>query len=235
MGGGPSWPGGHVWTRDPIVVLDTETTGLDAQTHSIVELALLRVEGLREVDFLWALLNPGPERLEAFAKSRAAEVNGLDPGELLRADALADLAPEVLHFLGEHPVLAYNAPFDAAFLRAELGRLGRPVPPNLAEGRQLDPLVWVRDVDRFVSGKPYRARGLRRHSLGPTAERRGLRPVGDLHRATTDARLLLALAKRLALREGVPGWTARLLRRQEGRRAAQDAERREFRASRVPR
>lgn len=211
------------------MVLDTETTGLDAQKHAIVELALLRVEGLREVEFYWALLNPGRERLEAFAKSRAAEVNGIDPGALARAEAFADVAREVLHFLGEHPLMAYNAPFDAAFLRVELARLGLPCPPNLVEGRQLDPRVWVSDVDRYVPGKRYRAEGRRRHSLSCAAERRGLKPVGDLHRATTDARLLLALARRLRAERDLPGWTARLLRRQEVRRAAQDADRAAFR------
>ena len=66
---------------------------------------------------------------------------------------------------------------------------------------------------------------------GPSAERRGLKPVGELHRATTDARLLLALAKHMATREKrIPGWTARLLRRQEARRAAQDADRAAYKA-----
>jgi len=223
-----SWPGGHVWTRDPFAVLDLETTGLDPGKFAIVEFAAVRVEALREVDSLSLLINPGPAELEAFSKSRAKEVNRIDPRELARAPFFWDGPLErILEFLGDLPLMAYNAPFDASFLRAALEGLELEVPTSLAPGNALDPLVWVRDVDRYVRK---RSPTDRRHSLASAAERRGLKPTGDLHRALADVRLTLALAKRLLREKRVPGWTARLLRRQEARREAQDEDRRAYRA-----
>jgi len=227
-----AWPGPHVWTRDPLVVFDTETTGLDPRNgHRVVELALVRAERLRPVRALATLLNPGREALEAFRGSRAAEANRIDPAELERAPRLWEIAGDVRNFVGELPLMAYNAPFDVKFLRAELLEiLGSDALPRglWREDDALDPLVWVRDADRFVRAAPYRARGLKRHCLAAAAERRGLAPEGELHRAETDARLLLDLARTLARERSIGGWTVRLLRRQAARRAAQDAERRAY-------
>jgi DNA polymerase III subunit epsilon len=223
----PRFPGDHDWTRDPFVVLDTETTGLDPRKHHVLELSMVRAEGLREVAHLSLLLNPGEEALKRFAGSGAARVNKIDPEHLRGAPTFRDEAREILDFLDGLPVMAYNAPFDAAFLRVELTRAGLPfVPVHLLAGKQLDPNVWVRDVDRYVRK---RSPADRRHSLASAAERRGLTPEGDLHRALTDARLTLTLARCLRIERNIMGWTARLLHRQEGRRAAQDVERREFR------
>lgn len=223
-----SWPGPHIWTRDPFIAFDTETTGLHPEKGDrVVELAMLRVEGLREVDFLSLLLHPGAVALNAFETSGAARVNKIQVQDLLQAPSFEEVAGEVLHFVGDLPLMAYNAPFDVSFLGAELSRLEVPsLPAGLLPGRALDPNVWVRDIDRYVKK---RSPTEKRHSLGVTAERWGVRVEGDLHRALSDARILLGVARALAKTRRVQGWTARLLRRQEARRAEQQDDRRRYR------
>ncbi|HZD11147.1 MAG TPA: exonuclease domain-containing protein, partial [Candidatus Binatia bacterium] len=44
----------------PLVVLDTETTGLSpAQGHRVVEVAAVRLQGWQQVESFDALVNPG--------------------------------------------------------------------------------------------------------------------------------------------------------------------------------
>ncbi|MBC7800612.1 MAG: DNA polymerase III subunit epsilon, partial [Gemmatimonadaceae bacterium] len=49
----------------------------------------------------------------------------------------ADIADDLLAFLGTSPLVAHNAPFDFGFLDAEFARIGRPA---LARDRMIDTL-----------------------------------------------------------------------------------------------
>ena len=57
---------------------------------------------------------------EAFA------VHGLSAEFLAEHPRFAEIADELLDFIGEDRVVIHNAEFDLAFLNAELARLGRP-------------------------------------------------------------------------------------------------------------
>lgn len=105
------------------IVIDTETTGLDPlDGHRIVEIACIELvrhvpsgrKFHRYVD---------PERdmpADAFA------VHGLTAEFLAEHKRFAEIADELLDFIGEDRVVIHNAEFDLAFLNAEFGRLGRP-------------------------------------------------------------------------------------------------------------
>jgi ATP-dependent DNA helicase PIF1 len=113
------WPG---WRRPltqlPIVVVDLETTGLEPSRDRIVELSL-SVPGGPRIDSLVAPQIPlGPQR-----------VHGLTEADLHAAPAFRDLAGAVLSLAATRLIVAHNAEFDVAFLRAELLRAGHPVPP----------------------------------------------------------------------------------------------------------
>ena len=114
-------------------------------------------------------------------------------------------------------LLVYNAPFDVRLLRAEVARAGAPPLPQLSVRRTLDPLVWVRDVDRFVKGKG-------RHQLGATAARWKVPATGRAHGALVDCRLTAGVARALAATGRIPRDVPTLLRRQAVRRAAQEAD-----------
>lgn len=125
------------------IVLDTETTGLEPeQGHRIIEIACLELHGRRPTGrHFHRYVNP--ERDIDFA---ASQVHGLTAEDLADKPKFADIADELLEFLGDAELLIHNAPFDVAFLNAELGRLQRPcidticrVTDTLAMARELHP------------------------------------------------------------------------------------------------
>jgi DNA polymerase-3 subunit epsilon len=125
------------------IVLDTETTGLEpGEGHRIIELACLELSGRRPTGrHFHRFLNP--ERLVDIA---ATQVHGLTAEDLLDKPRFADVADEFLEFVEGGELLIHNAPFDVAFLNAELERIGRPriesvcsVQDTLAMARDLHP------------------------------------------------------------------------------------------------
>lgn len=106
------------------IVLDTETTGLEpAQGHRIVEIGCVELFNRRlSGNNFHCYLNPGRESDEA-----ALEVHGLTTEFLADKPRFADIAEELLAFVGGAEIIIHNAPFDLAFLNAELARMKRPV------------------------------------------------------------------------------------------------------------
>ena len=71
----------------------------------------------------------------------ASRVHGLTRADLRGKPRFAEVAEEVLAFLGDAPLVAHNAPFDFGFLDAEFGRLGLP---PLDRGRMVDTLALAK-------------------------------------------------------------------------------------------
>jgi DNA polymerase-3 subunit epsilon len=120
------------------IVLDTETTGLDPfQGHRLVEIGCIELlNRIPTGQTFHRYLNPErdmPE--EAFA------VHGLTDGFLKDKPLFAEVADELVAFLGEAPLVIHNAGFDVGFLNAELERVGRPL---IARERMIDTLIIAR-------------------------------------------------------------------------------------------
>jgi len=120
------------------VLFDTETTGLDPLTGDrVIEVACLE---------LWRDLPTGvsfhrfmdPER---DIPEEATRVHGMTRADLRGKPRFAQVADELLAFLGDDPLIAHNAPFDFGFLDAELARLRLP-PLNRA--RMVDTLALAK-------------------------------------------------------------------------------------------
>jgi DNA polymerase-3 subunit epsilon len=105
------------------IVLDTETTGLEPQAgHRIIELACLELNGRRATGrHFHRYVNP--ERAIDLA---ASQVHGLTNDDLSDKPRFAEIADEFIEFVEGCELLIHNAPFDVAFLDAELGLIGRP-------------------------------------------------------------------------------------------------------------
>jgi DNA polymerase-3 subunit epsilon len=125
------------------IVLDTETTGLEpAEGHRIIELACLELFDRRPTGrHFHRFLNP-----ERAVDLGATQVHGLTAEDLLDKPRFADIADEFLEFIEGGELLIHNAPFDVAFLNAELERIGRPrletvcaVADTLAMAREMHP------------------------------------------------------------------------------------------------
>ena len=120
------------------VVLDTETTGLDARAGDrIVEIACVELlNHLPTGRHFHSYLNP-----ERDISAGAYDVHGLSGDFLAGQPRFADIVDGFLAFLGEAPLVIHNAEFDLGFVNAELARLERPA---LASARALDTLAMAR-------------------------------------------------------------------------------------------
>jgi DNA polymerase-3 subunit epsilon len=115
-----NWPGAALGEVKTILVLDTETTGLDQAKDKIIELALLRADidtatGLPvgQVQVYDGLEDPGkpiPTEVVAITGIRDADVQG----QALDEARVAELMQ------GVDVVIAHNAGFDRPFVEARL-------------------------------------------------------------------------------------------------------------------
>jgi DNA polymerase-3 subunit epsilon len=120
------------------IILDTETTGLDPRNGDrIVEIGCIELfNHIPTGRTFHRYLNPGRSM-----SIEAARVHGLDDAFLRDKPVFATIAPELIEFFGEAPLIAHNAMFDLDFLNAELGRAGHR---ELPAERVIDTLMLAR-------------------------------------------------------------------------------------------
>ena len=159
-----------------LLVLDTETTGLDPkQGHRIIEIAAVELSDRRPTGrHLHFYLNPERE-----IDTGATEVHGMTWEDLKHRPRFADIAAELVAFAQGASWVIHNAPFDVAFLDAELERAGMPLCATVY-GSLVDTLSLARDS---FPGK--------RNNLDALCERFAISNAHrTLHGALLDARLL---------------------------------------------
>ena len=158
------------------VVLDTETTGLEVeQEHRIIEIGCVEIFNRRLTGRSFhQYLNPERE-----IDAGAAEVHGMTWEDLREKPKFADVAPEFLAFAQGAQWVIHNAPFDVAFIDAELERAGLPRSSSVY-GALTDTLALARES---FPGK--------RNNLDTLCERFGISYAHrTLHGALLDAELL---------------------------------------------
>jgi DNA polymerase-3 subunit epsilon len=160
------------------VVLDTETTGLEADLgHRIIEIGCIELSARRRTGRTFhRYLCP-----ERAIDSASLRVHGIS-GEFLAAQPrFADIADELLAFIGDAELVVHNAAFDLTFLDAEFARLGAPERRVSASVRVLDTLMLARTLHPG-----------QRNGLDALCRRYGVdNSRRDLHGALLDAELLL--------------------------------------------
>jgi DNA polymerase-3 subunit epsilon len=116
------------------IVLDTETTGLDpASGDRVIEVAAIEIFNFMPTGATFHRL-VDPER---DIPEDATRIHGFTAEMLRGKPRFADIAAELLAFLGDSEIIAHNAGFDFGFLDAELLRAGRQ---RLDRGRMVDSL-----------------------------------------------------------------------------------------------
>ena len=93
------------------VVVDVETTGLDANKDKIVEIAAVKFYGFKPVAAFSTLLKPG-RRIPAAATA----VNGITNDMVENCPTFAQIKRSLELFIGDLPIVAHNAEFDIGFL-----------------------------------------------------------------------------------------------------------------------
>ncbi len=163
-----------------LVVLDTETTGLDPVRDRVVEIGAARLDaGLRVVATWDTLVDPGcPLPLQI------ARLTGLSPDDLAAAPPFGDAYAALRDFLGDAVVVGQNVAFDLAMLGAAAARCSAPPPHPRVFDTLEAALLLLPELDRH---------GL--SSLALTLD------LGDApHRALPDALATAALLRELARR-----------------------------------
>lgn len=158
------------------IILDTETTGLNARTGDrIIEIGCVELVNRRLTGKnLHFYVNP-----ERDSDPGALAVHGLTTEFLSDKPKFAEVANEILDFVRDADIIIHNAPFDIGFLDAELALLGKP---SFKEhcGEVIDTLVQAKQI---FPGK--------RNSLDALCDRFGISNAHrTLHGALLDSELL---------------------------------------------
>ena len=146
-----------------IVTLDIETTGLDPKRDRIIEIGAVRSENGVETAVFQSFVNPGIP-----IPSFITDLTGIRDELVADAPRVSEVITEFADFVGKSPVLAHNASFDLAFLRA-----GGMQQPNLV-------LDTIELANILIPLAP-------RYGLGALAEHLGIELL-HAHRALEDAR-----------------------------------------------
>ncbi|MGN1021083.1 MAG: exonuclease domain-containing protein, partial [Aristaeellaceae bacterium] len=160
---------------DAIIVLDFESTGLNTATDRVIEIGAVKLVGGTVADSLSLLVNP-----QRPLPPKITEITGITDMMLADKPTAGTAIPQLMDFIGDCPIAAHNASFDAALLQSELRRLGieyhAPVLDTLTLSRKLFP-------------------DMKSHKLGSVCKQLGV-SLKNAHRAVHDATATaLCLAK----------------------------------------
>ena len=123
------------------IVLDTETTGLEAsEGHRIIEIGCVEVVNRRITGNTWHQYIQPDRDIDA----GAIEVHGITSESLADKPRFADIAGEFLAFIEGAELVIHNAPFDVGFLDHELKRIDRKMPLVARRCSVVDTLVMAR-------------------------------------------------------------------------------------------
>jgi DNA polymerase-3 subunit epsilon len=160
------------------IVLDVETTGLDASAgHRIIEIGCVELVNRRPSGQKFhRYLNPERE-----IDASALAVHGIDLARLMQAPKFAEISAELIGFIEGSELIIHNAPFDVGFIDAELARLPGDARTVAGFCRVLDTLALARSLHPG-----------QRNSLDALCKRYSVdNSRRDLHGALLDAGILV--------------------------------------------
>jgi ATP-dependent DNA helicase DinG len=95
-----------------IIAFDLETTGLDPQTDTIIEIGAVRFNGRRVEGEFNTLINPG-RPIPPFI----TQLTGITDQMVREAPPIRAVLGELKEFLGDSPILGHNVRFDLSFIK----------------------------------------------------------------------------------------------------------------------
>lgn len=174
--------------EDEVVVLDTETTGLNPSSCSLLEIAAIRMRGGETVATFQTFVDPGraiPDEI--------TELTGITQADIAGAPAPREAVEALAEFAGDCNLVAHNASFDQQFIM-------RQANPGELPGQWIDTL----SLSQIVLPR------LKSHRLLDLAAAFGLST--PTHRAMDDTVALGALWRILlaGIQAMTPGLAARI-------------------------
>ncbi len=107
------------FSKKSFVVIDFETTGLNAINDEIIEIGAVKIENLKVIDRFHSLVKPVKK-----VSDKSIEITGISLEELKDAPTIKEVLPQLLDFMGSSIFVAHNADFDYRFLRESAKKLG---------------------------------------------------------------------------------------------------------------
>jgi len=106
-------------SKHTFVCLDCETTGLDVKKDRIIEIAAIKFTFDDILDQFEALVDP-----EMTIPEDAIAIHHITQEMVAGKPALKEILPQVLDFVGDHPIIGHSISFDIDILRESADRLG---------------------------------------------------------------------------------------------------------------
>ncbi|MCS7181158.1 MAG: 3'-5' exonuclease, partial [bacterium] len=125
-----------------IIVLDTETTGLNPEEDRICEIALLRIREGEIVEKFATLINP-----EIKIPTEVSFISKILDDDLKNAPLFCSIVDKVNEIIKGKIILCHNADFDISFLKKEFKRCGIEFP----EIKIIDTLLIAKRFFNFKS------------------------------------------------------------------------------------
>jgi DNA polymerase-3 subunit epsilon len=108
------------------IIFDTETTGFGLEGGRILEIGCVEmINRLPTGRTFHTYLNP-----EMKIDWQSQKIHGITDEKVANAPKFATIAPSLLEFFADSPLVAHNAEFDVNFVNAELTRAGMPLLTN---------------------------------------------------------------------------------------------------------
>jgi len=155
-----------------LVALDLETTGLDADKDTVLEIGAVRFRGPRIEAEFHTLVHP-----QRPIPSFVTKLTGITQAMVAQAPTLDEVLDDLAEFVGDAPVVGHNLGFDLSFLRPHDLLRDNPVIDTYELASVLLPTA-------------------ERYNLGYLGRLLGV-PLSTTHRALDDARVTQAVFLRL--------------------------------------
>ena len=126
-----------------VVVLDTETTGLDfREGHRVIEVACVKLDDRTPTGSVFhEYVNP-----QRKVEREALEIHGIDDDFLSGKPIFPEIAPQLFKFIEGSVLVIHNAPFDLGFLNHEFKRSNEDYPPLESVCEVIDTLELARSM-----------------------------------------------------------------------------------------
>lgn len=135
--------------RSSLVIFDFETTGLDSLRDRIIEIGAIKFENGKRVADFSTLIKPDVPVSETITK-----ITGITESMLVDQPSIDAILPGFLDFIDRSILVAHNAEFDMAFLKAACLRQGYQVEwpcfCTLKLARQLLPELESKNLDTLA-------------------------------------------------------------------------------------
>ena len=179
------------WLDANALILDTETTGLDADAE-VVELAVIDCAGTVLLDTLVRPSGPVP--------AEAAAIHGITDAMLADAPTWSEIHDRFCRLIAGRQVIAYNADFDVRLIEQTARRYRESI-PDLVPLDQVATFSCAMLAYADFYGEWSAEKGRYRwQKLSAAAQQQGV-TVGNAHRALGDCLMTLGVVRAMAFTE----------------------------------